>query len=59
MPIAHTNPATGELVRRVDPMDEAAVAARIDAAAWAAGPWTERILAERCELLARVAALLR
>jgi succinate-semialdehyde dehydrogenase/glutarate-semialdehyde dehydrogenase len=59
MSIAHNNPATGELVRRFDPMDEAAVAARLDAAAQAAGPWGERPLAERCALLTRVAALLR
>ncbi|WP_295886167.1 NAD-dependent succinate-semialdehyde dehydrogenase [uncultured Thiohalocapsa sp.] len=59
MSIAHTNPATGDLVRRFDPMDEAAVAGRLDAAAQAAGPWGERPLAERCALLTRVAALLR
>ncbi|MBK1629896.1 succinate-semialdehyde dehydrogenase [Thiohalocapsa halophila] len=59
MPIAHTNPATGELVRRFDAMDDAALAARLDAAQQAAADWAERTLAERCSLLIRVAALLR
>jgi succinate-semialdehyde dehydrogenase/glutarate-semialdehyde dehydrogenase len=59
MPIAHTNPATGELIRRYDAMDDAAVAVRLDAAQQAAAVWAECGLAERCSLLTRVAALLR
>jgi succinate-semialdehyde dehydrogenase/glutarate-semialdehyde dehydrogenase len=59
MPIESINPATGALLERFDPMDDAAVTARLDAAERAAADWGGRPLAERCKLLARVAELLR
>ncbi len=52
------NPATGALVERFEPMDDAEVASRLDAAARAASDWAAAPRAERCALLERVAALL-
>ncbi|MCG6941918.1 MAG: NAD-dependent succinate-semialdehyde dehydrogenase [Thiohalocapsa sp.] len=59
MSFASINPASGELVERFEPMDDAAVAARLEAAARAATAWAAETLAARCALLTRVATLLR
>ena len=59
MPFESINPASGELVERFEPMDDAALAARLDAAARATAAWARTPLKERCALLTRVAGLLR
>jgi len=58
-PFDSINPATGALVERFEPMDDAEVASRLDAAARAASDWAAAPLAERCALLDRMAELLR
>jgi succinate-semialdehyde dehydrogenase/glutarate-semialdehyde dehydrogenase len=58
MPIESINPADGKLIEHFDPMGDAAVRARLAAAARAAADWGARSPAQRCDLLARVAALL-
>jgi len=58
-PFDSINPATGVLVERFEPMDDAEVASRLDAAARAASDWAAAPLAERCALLDRMAELLR
>jgi succinate-semialdehyde dehydrogenase/glutarate-semialdehyde dehydrogenase len=53
------NPATGEVIRRYEPHDKAALDARLNAAVAAAATWRETPFAERAERLRAVARYLR
>lgn len=54
-----TNPYTGQPINEYTALDEAGIKARINAASQAFGPWSERSIAERAEVLNAVAAGLR
>ena len=58
MPIATTNPATGETVRTFDALSESDVAARLDRAARAFRQWRVTPVAERAGVLARAGDIL-
>jgi succinate-semialdehyde dehydrogenase / glutarate-semialdehyde dehydrogenase len=57
-PIATVNPATGELLETFEPMDAAAVEARLATAAAGAATWATSTFAERSRLLVTAAELL-
>jgi acyl-CoA reductase-like NAD-dependent aldehyde dehydrogenase len=59
MTIESINPADGTRLERFAPMDSAAVTARLEAAGRAALHWGRQPLAQRAELLTRLAALLK
>ena len=52
------NPATGKLIARHPPLDDAGIEAMLAAAATRAGHWAQASLAERCALLERLAGQL-
>src|SRR6476469_1643164 len=58
MPIATTNPATGETVRTFDALSESDVAARLDRAARAFRQWRVTPVAERAAVVARAGDIL-
>ena len=58
MPIATTNPATGETVRTFDALSESDVAARLDRAARAFRQWRVTPVAERAGVVARAGDIL-
>jgi len=58
MPIATTNPATGETVRTFDALSESDVAARLDRAARAFREWRVTPVAERAGVVARAGDIL-
>jgi succinate-semialdehyde dehydrogenase/glutarate-semialdehyde dehydrogenase len=58
MPIATTNPATGEVVRTFDPLDAEALAAKLQRAADAFVTWRRRPVAERAAIVGRAGELL-
>src|SRR6476661_4814207 len=58
MPIATTNPATGETVRTFDALSESDVAARLDRAARAVRQWRVTPVAERAGVVARAGDIL-
>ncbi|WJW75365.1 NAD-dependent succinate-semialdehyde dehydrogenase [Thiohalobacter sp. IOR34] len=53
------NPATGEVLESVEPWNETQLEHALEDAAVAAADWAARPIAERCELLRRVASVLR
>ena len=57
-PIATINPATGELLETFEPMDAAAVEARLATAAAGAAHWAQSTFVERSRLLVTAAELL-
>jgi succinate-semialdehyde dehydrogenase/glutarate-semialdehyde dehydrogenase len=59
MTIESINPADGAQLERFAPMDSATLSARLEAAGRAAVSWGRQPLAQRTELLTRLAALLR
>ncbi len=59
MTIESINPADGALLERFAPMDSATLTARLEAAGRAAASWGRQPLAQRTELLTRLAALLQ
>ena len=59
MTIESINPADGAQLEHFAPMDSAALTARLEAAGRAAASWGRQPLAQRTELLTRLAALLR
>ena len=58
MPIATTNPTTGEVVRTFEPMKAEAVAATLQRAADAFGAWRRRPVAERAAIVGRAGEIL-
>jgi len=59
MTMTSINPANGAVIRSYDAMGAAEVSARLDAAAQAAPRWGRLPLERRCEVLLRLAELLR
>jgi succinate-semialdehyde dehydrogenase/glutarate-semialdehyde dehydrogenase len=57
-PIATVNPATGELIESFEPLDAAAVEARLATAAAGAATWARTTFSERSRLLVTAAELL-
>jgi succinate-semialdehyde dehydrogenase/glutarate-semialdehyde dehydrogenase len=57
-PIATVNPATGELIESFEPLDAAAVEARLATAAAGAATWAQTTFSERSRLLVTAAELL-
>jgi len=57
-PIASVNPATGELLESFEPLDAAALEARLATAAAGAERWAQSTFEERSRLLVTAAELL-